>query len=66
MYEYLLPRVTDFSIEADTTKINFYKDQFTALFNELIEDGSWYDFDGDDTVEKTEKSPSIINRVRIR
>lgn len=66
MAEYLLPRVSDFSIEADTTKINFYKDQFTALFNELVQDGSWYDFDGDDTVEKTEKSPSIINRVRIR
>jgi hypothetical protein len=66
MYEYLLPRATDFSIEADTTKINFYKDQFLTLFTELIEDGSWYDFDGDSTVEKTEKSPSINNRVRTR
>jgi hypothetical protein len=66
MAEYLLPRVADWSNTADVTKINFYKDQYAALFKELVEDGSWYDFDNDGTVERTEKSPSRINLVRVR
>ncbi len=66
MSEYLLPRAADWSNEADVTKINFYKDQYAALFKELIEDGRWYDFDGDGTVEKTERQPSRINLVRVR
>jgi hypothetical protein len=32
----------------------------------LIEDGRWYDFDGDGTVERTEKAPSRVNLVRVR
>lgn len=66
MSEYLLPRAADWSNEADVVKINFYKDQYAALFKELIEDGRWYDFDNDGTVEKTEKMPSRINLVRVR
>lgn len=64
--EYLLPRVTDWSNDADVVKINFYKDQFTALFNELIEDGRWYDYDADGVVEQLEREPSRINLVRVR
>jgi hypothetical protein len=64
--EYLMPRVADFSNDSDVNKINFYKDQFNSLFKELIEDGSWYDFDADGTVEVTERQPSRINLVRIR
>jgi len=66
MAEYLLPRVADWSTEADTTKIKFYKDQFDALFKEIIEDGSWYDFDIDGTIELQEKIPVKLNLVRIR
>lgn len=66
MSEYLLPRAADWSNEADVVKINFYKDQFTALFKELIEDGRWYDYDNSGTIEKTEKSPSRVNLVRVR
>jgi len=66
MSEYLLPRAADWSNEADVNKINFYKDQYVALFKELIEDGRWYDFDNDGTIEKTEKAPSRINLVRVR
>lgn len=66
MAEYLLPRAADWSNEADVAKINFYKEQFTELFKELIEDGRWYDFDGDNTVERTERAPSRFNLVRVR
>jgi hypothetical protein len=66
MSEYLLPRAADWSNEADVNKINFYKDQYAALFKELIEDGRWYDFDDDGTIEKTEKAPSRVNLVRVR
>ena len=66
MAEYLLPRVADWSNEADIAKINYNKDQFQALFKELIEDGAWYDYDADNTVEFAEKQPNRINLVRIR
>lgn len=66
MSEYLLPRAADWSNEADVAKINYYKDQFNALFKELIEDGRWYDYDNDGTIEKTEKAPSRVNLVRVR
>lgn len=66
MAEYLLPRATDWSNAADVEKVKFYKEQFTELFKELIEDGRWYDFDGDGTVELTERAPSRTNLVRVR
>lgn len=66
MTEYLLPRAADWSNEADTAKIAFYKDQFLALFKELIEDGRWYDYDADGTVELNERQPSRVNLVRVR
>lgn len=66
MSEYLLPRAADWANEADTAKIAYYKDQFNALFKELIEDGRWYDYDNDGTIEKTEKAPSRVNLVRVR
>ncbi len=66
MSEYLLPRAADWSNEADVAKIAFYKDQYTALFKELIEDGRWYDFDADGTVETSERQPSRVNLVRVR
>ena len=66
--EYLLPRVADFGNETDSNlqKIKFYRDQFDALFKEVIEAGDWYDFDGDATIERTEKSPNRQRLVRIR
>lgn len=66
MAEYLLPRAADWSNEADVAKINFYKDQFAALFKELIEDGRWYDYNADGVVEVNERQPSRINLVRVR
>jgi hypothetical protein len=68
MLEYLLPSVADFGNpqSAEVEKIKFYKDQYTALFTQVIESGDWYDFDGDSNIAVSEKSPSITNRVRTR
>ena len=68
LYEYLLPKVADFT-NADTAearKIGFYQTKFDKLFLELINDGSWYDFNNSGTVTKDEKLPTRQNIVRIR
>ena len=66
--EYILPIVADFGNEdnAERQKMGYYKNKAEALFNELITAGDWYDFDGDNTVESSEKSPGQINLKRIR
>jgi len=66
--EYIYPRVADFGNETDAgmVKIKFYRDQYTALFEEVLQSGDWYDFDGDATVEVNEKRPSRLNLVRVR
>ena len=66
--EYILPIVADFGNEdnAERQKMGYYKNKAEALFNELIIAGDWYDFDGDNTVESSEKSPGQINLKRIR
>lgn len=66
--DYILPKLADFSNEAgaEYKKILFYKEKSSELFNELIESGDWYDFDGDGSVETAEKQPSRFNLVRIR
>lgn len=68
LYEYLLPKVADFSSQdnAEVVKIGVYRTKFDKLFLELIDDGTWYDFDNDGTVEITEKLPTRTNLVRVR
>lgn len=68
LYEYLLPKVADFSSQdnAEVQKIGVYRTKFDVLFRELIEDGTWYDFDGSGTVTETEKLPTRTNLVRVR
>ncbi|WP_395652609.1 hypothetical protein [Brevundimonas sp.] len=68
MEEYILPKVADFGNEAsaERQKILFYTEKNSALFRELIEAGDWYDFDGDNVIETTEKQPVKLNLVRIR
>lgn len=68
LYEYLLPKVADFSNQdnAEVQKIGFYRTKFDNLFKELIEDGSWYDFDASGSVISTEKLPTKVNLVRVR
>ena len=68
LYEYLLPKIADFSNQdnAEVVKIGVYRTKFDLLFKELIEDGSWYDFDASGTVTATEKLPTKLNLVRAR
>lgn len=68
MYEYILPKVADFSNEnnAERLKIGYYQQKYNSLISELLSAGDWYDFDGDDTIESTEKDPGHINLRRVR
>jgi hypothetical protein len=68
LYEYLLPKIADFSSQdnAEVVKIGVYRTKFDKLFMELIEDGTWYDFDNSGTITKEEKMPTRLNLVRVR
>ena len=68
LYEYLLPKVADFSSQdnAEVQKIGVYRTKFDVLFRELIDDGTWYDFNGSGTVTELEKLPTRTNLVRVR
>ena len=67
-YYYIMPKIADFSDEnnAERAKIGHYQQKFNDLLGELITAGDWYDFDGDLTVESTEKAPSQVNLRRVR
>lgn len=66
--DYILPQIADFGNEdnAEKAKMSYYANKGEALFAELINAGDWYDFDGDSTVESTEKDPGqyVLKRVR--
>ena len=68
LYEYLLPKVADFSNEdsAEVKKIGFYREKYQSLFRSLIDAGDWYDFDGSGTVTNMEKMPTRTNIIRVR
>jgi hypothetical protein len=68
LYEYLLPKVADFASQdnSEVQKIGVYRTKFDKLFDELIQDGTWYDFDGSGTVTSAEKFPQPRNLVRVR
>lgn len=68
LYQYLLPKIADFTQQdtAEATKIGIYRTKYEELFRELIEDGTWYDFNADGTVTAQEKLPTRVNLVRAR
>jgi len=68
LYYYIMPKIADFSDEnnAERQKIGHYQQKYNSLFDELISAGDWYDFDGDDTIESTEKQPGYVNLRRVR
>lgn len=65
---YLYPMVADFGNEtsSEVEKIKFYKDEYSHLYDMIIQAGDWYDFDNDATVEITEREPVKLNLVRAR
>lgn len=68
LYEYLYPKIADFSNQdnAEVQKIGVFRTKFDKLFQELIDDGTWYDFDGSGTITSREKLPTRTNLVRVR
>lgn len=65
---YLLPKVADFGNpdSAEKQKIGFYDAKFQQLFDELVSDGDWYDFDSSGTITNADKYPFPVNLVRRR
>lgn len=68
LYEYLLPKVADFSNEdnAEYKKLGFYRTKYQELFRTLIDAGDWYDFDGSGAITNQEKMPVRTNITRVR
>lgn len=68
LYNYLLPKIADFSTEenAERAKIGFYQQKFDRLFGELIDAGDWYNFDGTGAITSQEKQPGHYNLKRVR
>ena len=68
LYQYLLPKIADFTQQdtAEANKIGIYRTKYEELFRELIDDGTWYDFDASGTITSTEKLPTRSNLVRVR
>lgn len=66
--EFVLPIVADFGTDdnAERNKISYYQQKADALFIELINDGAWYDFNGDGVIDSTDKKPGMFNLKRIR
>lgn len=65
---YLYPKVADFGNpdSAERQKIGFYDEKFRSLFDELVGDGDWYDFNNDGAINDAEKYPYPVNLVRRR
>lgn len=68
LFEYILPKIADFGQEdnAELAKIGFYREKYSALFDELIVDGSWYDYNGNGTIAASEQRPGVVNYQRVR
>ena len=63
LYNYLLPKIADFSNEdnAERAKIGFYQQRYNDLFGELINNGDWYNFDGTGGITSADKMPGVNN-----
>jgi hypothetical protein len=68
MFEYILPKIADFSDEnnAERQKIGYYQQKFNKLFAELVTAGDWYNFDGAEGIDSADKQPGVVNLRRVR
>lgn len=68
LMEYILPMIADFGTEenAERVKIGFYREKYSAMFDELIAQGNWYDYSGNGTVTADEFRPYPVNYQRVR
>jgi hypothetical protein len=65
---YVYPKIADFSNQdnAERVKIGFFNEKFRSLYQELLDDGSWYDWAGEGFVTDREKMPVRSNVIRVR
>ena len=65
--EYALPQLTKWNNEGSEDRFQVmmmhYRKRFDEEFNSILRDGVLYDFDGDGTVEQTEKQPFHTRRI---
>jgi len=68
MGEYILPMIADFGTQdnAERQKMMYYTQKADSLFDELIQQGDWYDFDSSGTIDASEKHSGSSLRKRIR
>lgn len=68
LWNYLLPKIADFSKEdnAERAKIGFNQEKYNFRFEELINAGDWYDIGGDGVVQSNEKVPGHMSLRRVR
>lgn len=68
LWNYILPRIADFSKEdnAERAKIGFYQGKYQFLFDELVNEGDWYDLSGDGVIQRPEKMPGNYALKRVR
>lgn len=62
---YIYPRLSTFSPEGDVymEKMQYYKDKFKEEFNLCLKQGVQYDYNGDSTIQDSEKQPTHFNRL---
>ena len=62
---YILPKLSKFTPEGDVfrEKMEYYRARFNEEIKYVLRDGIEYDFDGDGTVEDTEKQPVHYGRL---
>ena len=65
--EYALPQLTKWNNEGSEDRLQVmmmhYRKRYDEEFNSILRDGVLYDFDGDGTVEQTEKQPFHTRRI---
>jgi hypothetical protein len=44
----------------------YYQQRYDRLFQQLIDLGDWYDWEGDGNITLAEKQPQLTNFVRVR
>jgi hypothetical protein len=66
--EIIYPKIADFNNQdsAEVKKIGVFNEKFRTRFQELLNDGDWYDFTGDGNINPDEKMPVRTNLVRVR
>ena len=68
LHEYTYPSIADFGNpdSAEIQNIQFYKDSYNVLFDDVIGAGDWNDFSENGTIDAAEKMAAVVNRVRTR